>query len=173
MGEVLRKSLNLPPDEKLVLVYLGAWGDALTEGAIEPLPGVTYLSFHPLPSPVRMIDPDSWSFHDVLAGVDVVLAKPGYGIAAAVLAHGVRLIHHSRAEFAEYPALQAALRDHGNDQCISLDDLESGRWSGSVKEALDLHRPKAEPAPGASATAKVVEAVLGIKPLADPSVANV
>jgi hypothetical protein len=156
----LLADLGLPTQTRLVLVYLGAWGDRLPTEITRPDPLTAYLSFHPLPAPVHQISSDRWPFHDVLASVDAMLAKPGYGVVASALAHGVRLVHHSREEFAEYPALLRALTEANNVQVISLEDLETGNWAGSVEKALSRPTPIPQEASGAKVTATIIDEIL-------------
>jgi hypothetical protein len=82
----LRRALGLSRQSRVVLVYLGTWGhEDLDFGRLGALRGVTFVSFTPLPPPVCRLSPDEWSFADVVASVDAVVAKPGYGTMAACM----------------------------------------------------------------------------------------
>jgi hypothetical protein len=156
----LLRELGLSQTEnspKLVLVYLGAWGDTLPPGFLPQDSTIRYLSFHPLPPPVTLLDANQWPFHDVLASVDAILAKPGYGVVASALAHGVRLIHHPRPDFAEYPALRASLQAANNLHPISIQDLENGLWQDAVLSALAEPAPDRLEAPGAQRVAQILQ----------------
>ena len=145
----LLKHFNLPIDQRLVLVYLGIWGgkEIQTE-ALKKRNDVTFFSFHEAPDPITSLHNDNWEFPDVLASMDAVVAKPGYGIASECMINAIPLIYHPRHEFAEYRVLRAGLREWGGAICMSRHRLINGQWDDHLDWAFAT-QPKAKNGDGA------------------------
>ncbi len=125
----LLKHFNLPPRQRLVLVYLGIWGGS----EVHPQPltkrdDITFFSFHEASDPIVPLHNDQWAFPDVLASMDAVLAKPGYGIASECMINGIPMVYHPRDEFAEYRVLSDGLQKWGGATCMSREQLIQGPW---------------------------------------------
>jgi len=88
---------------------------------------------HALPAPV--------SFPDLVRAADVVLAKPGYGIASECVTHHTPLVTVDRPGFRETPVLREQLRAMGPTADLGLEDFFAGRWGTALREALDDRRP--------------------------------
>lgn len=156
-GKNIRRSLlrhlGAPPGMRLVLMYFGTFGD--DELRLPLLPGFTLLSFTKAPAPAIVLDPAKWRFPDVLASVDCVIAKPGYGTTGESMANGTPMIYHPRNEFAEYPFLRKALLEWGGAVQISRRNLIAGNWRAAIDKAIAL-QPKKIPSNGAQQTAKLL-----------------
>ena len=146
----LATHLNLAPGSKIVLLYFGIY-DA-DEDFIPDLPGTHFIAFSKGARGVVSLDPSEWYFPDVLASVDCVIAKPGYGTISECMANGIPVVYHPRSGFAEYTALHKGLIQWGGAVEISNHALESGNWSESLEKAM-LLKPVKVPAPGAKAAA--------------------
>ncbi len=83
---------------------------------------------HALPSPLR--------FPDLVAASDVVLAKPGYGIASECVTHRTPLVTIDRPGFRETDTLRQALARYGPSGVMSLEDFFHGRWTHVLEEVL-------------------------------------
>jgi len=79
---------------------------------------------------------------ELLRACDAVVTKPGYGIVAASLVNGVRVLYTTRDDFPETPILVRALEEHATAQVVPLADLAQGAIGGPL-EAL-LARPVVE-----------------------------
>lgn len=147
--------------DRLALLYLGAWGGGAGGGAASAgiaaaaAGGWTFLSLSDCAPPVRRLCPDLWHFPDVVASVDVVVAKPGYGTAGECMANGVPTLYHPRPEFAEYPVLEAAMRRWGGAVRIPPADFDSGAWLPWLERAAAL-RPGRVPSGGARQAAGII-----------------
>jgi hypothetical protein len=97
-------------------------------------------------------------YEDLVAAVDVVVTKPGYGIIAECIATGTAMLYTSRGEFREYDLLVSQLPGYVRSRFISQDDLFGGRWRDALTELA-----AAPPPPMRMATdgADVVARVLG------------
>ena len=84
---------------------------------------------------------ERFPFADVVASVDAVVTKPGYGILSDCLANGKPLVCAERRDFAEYPVLVEALARFFRSVPLSEEDLYAGRLS----EALDALDRQPEP----------------------------
>ncbi len=72
-------------------------------------------------------------FSDVLASVDAVLTKPGYGMFAEAACAGIPLLYVPRTNWPEQPYLIEWLEQHG--VCTAVDDAQLQR--GDLMDALD------------------------------------
>ncbi len=149
----LRKHLGLPAQQRLVLLYFGTFGDDQLK--VPSLPGITFLSFLEMPGEVVMLEPDHWHFPDVVASVDCVMAKPGYGTIGECMANGTPVVYHPRNDFAEYPVLRKALTEWGGGVQLSQQNLLNGKWAAAVAKAIAL-KPSRVPSKGASQAAKLL-----------------
>jgi len=100
-------------------------------------------------------------YEDLVAAVDVVASKPGYGIVSECVANDTALLYTDRGRFREYPvmveAMPAVLR------CLYIDNasIASDRWDEPVAEVLS--QPRAETRPlvnGADAAAGMLSAMV-------------
>ncbi|MGI8907734.1 MAG: hypothetical protein ACR2IE_14730 [Candidatus Sumerlaeaceae bacterium] len=163
-GQRIRKQLEaklgVSSRGKMVLLYFGNLGDQdLRLRDMAGGPNVTFVSFTPLPGIAHELDPDEWHFPDVVASVDAVLAKPGYGTVGECMANGTPVIYYPRPEFAEYRVLRKGLQDWGGAVQISTRDFITGNWSRALESAWKL-KPDRVPAPGASRVVSEIEKLL-------------
>lgn len=149
----LCRHLGEPPKQRLVLLYFGTFGDAAL--TIPEIPGITFVAFTPMPKPVIELNPKEWRFPDVVASVDCVIAKPGYGTIGECMANGTPVVYHPRTEFAEYPLLRKAIESTGAGVAIAGRDLMTGRWQKAIDTACKL-KPKRLPARGAQQAAELI-----------------
>jgi L-arabinokinase len=80
-------------------------------------------------------------YEDLVAAVDAVVTKPGYGIIAECAATGTAMLYTSRGRFREYDVLVAALPRYVRSRFIDREALFAGRWRDSLGALL------AQPAP--------------------------
>lgn len=137
--------LNLHPDEKLVLVSLGGIAGHLSMSHWPRLPGMRWL----VPADWRSTHPDAhvleslnMPFGDILASVDVLICKPGYGSFVEAACSGVSVLYCSRDDWPETVALAGWLAEHGMCWEVSRAALESGNFKEILAELLAWPRPK-------------------------------
>ena len=75
-----------------------------------------------------------WRYEDLVAAVDVVATKPGYGIIAECAAHGTALLYTSRGHFVEYEVLVQEMPRYVRSQFIPQDALFAGEWRTYLEE---------------------------------------
>jgi hypothetical protein len=160
----VRRDLDLPSDVRLVLLSFGGYGleqiDLRQIAALREYLVVTTADVGanrradqppaspgtPLPENVRLVDEarlyaNGLRYEDVVAAVDIVITKPGYGIISECIANDTALLYTSRGHFVEYDVLVREMPRWLRSGFISNDDLFAGNW----QQALDavLARPQA------------------------------
>jgi UDP:flavonoid glycosyltransferase YjiC (YdhE family) len=166
-----RAHFGIDPDRPAVLLSFGGYGLPLVDlGRVDCLGDWTIVTTDRVsgaattPPPRRLVRIDERAFaaspfryEDLVASVDVVLTKPGYGIIADCIAAGVAMLYTSRGSFREYDLLVAALPRYLRSRFISLEDLFAGRWRAAL-DALLLEPPPPErpPTDGARIAAAAV-----------------
>jgi hypothetical protein len=160
----VRRQLQLPDDQPLVLVSFGGYGlgeldlralskmvgytivmtaDVTANRRAEDPPGLARML---LPANVENVDEralysSGLRYEDLVAAVDIVVTKPGYGIIAECVANDTAMLYTSRGDFAEYDVLVREMPRWLRTQFISNEDLLGGRWQTS------LDRLRLAPAP--------------------------
>jgi len=82
----------------------------------------------------------SLSYADVIAAVDAVITKPGYGIVSDCLAHGTPIVYTDRGPFPEYPILVREMERHLTTVYIPSEELYSGNWEPAIHRIQSLPR---------------------------------
>jgi L-arabinokinase len=158
-----RARLGLP-DGRLALVSFGGYGvagidlDALSRtrgwtllvSASVPFgPGRTPLaqagargSLFPLDEPAMYAQ--GLRYEDVVAAVDVVVTKPGYGIIGECLANDTALLYTDRGHFIEYDVLVREMPRHVRCAYLPQAEILRGRWQDAL-DALVAAPPAERP----------------------------
>ena len=80
-------------------------------------------------------------YEDLVAAVDVVATKPGFGIIAECIAAGTAMLYTSRGAFREYDTLVDALPRFVRSRFISQDELFAGRLLSALTGLLAQSPP--------------------------------
>ncbi len=169
-----RARFGVPAEGRAALLSFGGYG----------MPGLDLSSLHcpgwtlvvtdrvtaaggEVPGFVRAIDErefigSEFRYEDLVAAVDVVVTKPGYGIIAECIANRTAMLYTSRGVFREYDHLVREMPRFLRCRFISQDDLFAGRWAAPL-EALIAQPPPpdAMAADGAAIAASAVRALAG------------
>ena len=138
----VRRRLELD-ERRLALVCAGGWsGDEWP--AIHGKPGdFQLLTVNDLPVtsdvPCRSLGhrlPDGMILPDLIAASDVVLGKPGYGLASECVSHRVPFAMIERPDFRETPYLVEQMRELGRCASTSMATFFSGEWEPVLEEAV-------------------------------------
>lgn len=141
----VRHTLGLPRDAKVVLVSFGGYGLAgLAGAALRQMDGYRIL----LPGDLdeAAMYAGGLRYEDLVAAVDVVVTKPGYGIISECLANHTALLYTSRGHFLEYDVLVAAVPRFLRAAFIAHADLFSGEWRPHLDALLAQPEPAERPA---------------------------
>ena len=135
-----RRRLGLPDDRVAVLISLNRFRVAVPREAI-----ARSGRFAIVDSTAATLDAHGLQYQDLVAASDVVISKPGYGIASECLANGTALLYTSREGFREYDLLAAAMPSLLRCRHLAQDDLLAGRWAAAIDALLAQPAPAAQP----------------------------
>jgi len=176
--EDTRGHFGLPPGRRAALVSFGGYGmPDLDLAALDCLGSWTIVTTdrsagRPGPRPAGVVRVDERAFlgtgfryEDLVAAVDVVVTKPGYGITAECITGDTAMLYTSRGAFREYDLLVREMPRYLRTRFISQPDLFAGRW-GEALDALVRQPPAPEhlPADGAAVAAEVMLELLAPGP---------
>ena len=167
-----RRALGLPEDKTLVLLSFGGHGlkglspDAFAsfgDDYVAVLTGHLEMSAAACRSRRGVVEFDEqalydagWRYEDLVAAVDVVATKPGYGIIAECAANETAMLYTSRGHFVEYEVLVREMPAFIRSRFIPQDALFAGNW----RPYLDALLAQAAPAPtdvsGATVAAETI-----------------
>jgi hypothetical protein len=77
------------------------------------------------------------SYSDLVASVDVIITKPGYGMFAEAAAAGVPVLFTARSDWPETEALVTWLQDKAHCVQITTDALRAGAFEHELSQLLD------------------------------------
>ena len=146
----LRRAIGAGASETVILVGFG--GIALPAPPftqMEAMHGFRFLFDGPVPaglSRVSSLSNAGLPFKQVLASVDLILTKPGYGTTVESVALGIPVVYVRRYNFADEPPLVEYLHRHGRGAELSRDAFEQGQWEPAIRQAL-AQSPVAPPPP--------------------------
>jgi hypothetical protein len=156
--EELRRALALGPDIRLVYLYLGRYG---AEGydwsnlAAMAVRGIHFVGYHPSPNGplpnLHVVSAGDWSGSELIASCDALVAKAGYGTVAEAMACETPMIYPPRRGFAEFRALDRALRLWGGGLPASSRDFRAFRIESQLQTAFQA-KPGPPPFPADGAT---------------------
>ncbi len=117
---------------------------------------VTRGALHPLDEPAMYAM--GLRYEDVVAAVDVVVTKPGYGIISECLANDTALLYTDRGQFIEYGVLVRDMPRYVRCAYMPQAELLRGRW----QEALDqlVASPRAPECPAVDGAAVAARWIL-------------
>ena len=117
-------------------------GEALDE--IEQLCGYEFFTVLPLEWRRRNIHPldrEQVIFSDVVASVDAVISKPGFGILSNCVVNRKPLVYAEREDFLEYGILEAAIKKYIRHVPIAAASLYRGDLRESLERLWDAPEP--------------------------------
>jgi hypothetical protein len=125
------------PTLKWVLLSFAAldWSEEAL-ASVEQLADYEFFTVLPLAwqrGNIHAINRDRVVFSDVIASVDAVVSKPGFGILSDCIVNQKPLIYADRSDFLEFPILEAAVRRYLKHVHIPAADL----YRGELKSSLD------------------------------------
>jgi hypothetical protein len=104
-------------------------------------------------------------YEDLVAAVDVVVTKPGYGIISECIANNTAMLYTSRGNFAEYDVMVEEMPRYLRCEYIDLASLLAGRWRESLDHLIQQPPPPEHPdTNGARVVAEMIAAMLNTGP---------
>jgi L-arabinokinase len=113
--------------------------------AVEGLTDYEFFTVEPLGWPIANahgVDRARVPFCDIMASVDGVVSKPGFGMLSECIVNRKPLLYADRTDFIEYPILVEALEKYLQNQHVPAEEL----YRGAIGPYLD--RLWTRPAPG-------------------------
>jgi L-arabinokinase len=96
-------------------------------------------------------------YEDLVAAVDVVVTKPGYGIVSECIANGTAMLYTSRGHFVEYDVMVHEMPSVLRCRFLDQHALLAGRWLEALDDLLNSPPPPLRPATnGAEAAADTI-----------------
>lgn len=153
----VRRELSLPRDRPLALVSFGGYGvNGLTAARFDCLDVVDLVMTEPAANTPSIRGPAQWiaeesiyarglTYVDLVAAVDVVVTKPGYGIIADCVANHTAMLYTSRGRFVEYDVMVQEMPRFLRCEFIGLDSFLEGRWRESLLRLLNQPPPPEKP----------------------------
>lgn len=135
--EDLAGHTGAPSDRRWVLLSFSSldWDDVALD-RVAGLEAYAFFTVRPLawsrPN-IFPVDRNDIPFPEVLASVDAVVTKPGFGIVSECVANRKPMLYVERTDFLEYPVLEQAVRRYVRHQHIPSVDL----YRGDLGMALD------------------------------------
>ena len=151
----LVSALALAPNERTVLVGFG--GIPLTSLPLDQMEQLRHYRFlfdGPVPPGYSRIHSTTnlpFSFKTLLASVDVIMTKPGYGTIVEAVALQQPVLYVRRYNFADEPPLVDYLHRYGRGVELSIDDFTQGRWEPAISKAIATLSPQTPPPPATGA----------------------
>lgn len=132
----LRASLRAEAGERFVLVAFGGIDTRLPlqqwcfDDGLRWLVPAAWGVVHERVASIETLD---WSFSDLLASVDAVIGKPGYGTFVETACQGTPMLYAARPGWPEQEPLVRWLQAHGRALEVSAAALQSGDLAGTLQ----------------------------------------
>ena len=143
-NEIIRITGADPEKHWILLSFTSLNLDKTALKNLDALNDCELFSVEPLEWPgsvVHCISRSAVCFADILASVDIVVTKPGFGILSECIANDKPIIYTDRANFREYPVLVECIERYCRHAFIPNAEL----YSGSLQCALDAIKNAPEP----------------------------
>jgi len=100
-------------------------------------------------------------YEDLVAAVDVVVTKPGYGIISECIANDTAILYTPRGRFVEYDVLVREMPRFLQCACIDQASLLAGRWRTALEAAITAPPPREKPrTDGADVIADMIASIV-------------
>ena len=155
----LREALGGSAETRLVLIAFGGIQKHLPLDEWPHTPGVQWLNGAVTgdgPAALHSLSALPWTFSEILASVDAVLTKPGYGTFVEAACAGIPVLYVRRPDWPEQDALIDWL--HANTRAHEIEEstLLRGEFTPSLHALWDQAPPQCPVAEGAAQAADVL-----------------
>lgn len=161
----LSRLLDLDEGRRWVLLAMGGMAFPLPVEDWPPLAGTIWLvpdAWNIRRGDVRAFDSAALDFRDLLASVDAVVAKPGYGTFVEAACSGIPILYLEREDWPETPHLATWLAGNARAQVVTREQLMAGDLSGALQELWRAPAPAVPAARGADQAARWLVKALGL-----------
>lgn len=143
--ESLRRTLGLAPSTRLILVGLGGvrtrlpmenWPVAADDHWLVPA------GWEIQRPDISAIEASGLSFSDLIASVDLVLGKTGYGLVSECAVNATPLVYIERPDWPEDQPFSAWLNRHGRCAPVTREQVEQGNIDRVMAALLSREAPE-------------------------------
>ena len=159
------RQLGLDESERLVLLAMGGMEFRLPVQNWPQSPGLTWLvpaEWKLERGDVRVFDLAGLDFSDLLASVDAVVTKPGYGTFVEAACSGIPILYLQRDDWPETPHLAAWLAAHARAGMLTRERLLAGDFIDDMERLWRSPAPAVPLAGGAGEAAFRLVEELGL-----------
>ncbi len=157
--------LDLEASERWVLLAMGGMPLRLPVERWPQHPGLKWLvpgDWQLERDDVRGVDAAELHFSDLLASVDAVVTKPGYGTFVEAAACGIPIVYLQRDDWPETPRFAAWLALHARAEALARERLMTGDFVDVLHRLSQAPAPAAPRADGAGEAARLLVQILGL-----------
>ena len=162
-GTELRQMLGVSGDTRLVLAALGGIPSRVPVQDWPVTPAVHWLvpsAWQAQRSDMTAFEPLGWDFTDLLASVDALVGKPGYGTFAETACNGIPMLYVRREDWPEQDALIPWLERYGCCREVEEARLQSGALAAPLAALWEQPKPTPPEPDGADTAAQLLAAAL-------------
>jgi hypothetical protein len=138
--EAIAQKYGFDPSKKYALIYFGHFGiNEIDWQRLEQFRNWEFLSVFPLHNPpdnYRLVPKSDFSYQDLIASADLMIAKIGYCVTSECMLHGTPLLYLPRDDFAESGRLETGIATWGGGHRITLDEFRKMGW-GPVLDQVE------------------------------------
>ncbi|MCK9387931.1 MAG: hypothetical protein M0Q22_05980 [Sulfuritalea sp.] len=157
--------IDLKENERWILLAMGGMPFRLPMENWPQTPGLNWLvpdEWKMVRDDVRCFDVPGLDFSDLLASVDAVVTKPGYGTFVEAAACGIPILYLQRDDWPETPHFAAWLALHARAQVLTRERLVAGDFIDELHRLWEIPLPAAPLADGADEAALWLVTALGL-----------
>jgi hypothetical protein len=157
--------LDLKESERWVLLAMGGMEFRLPVEMWPQIAGLNWLvpgEWQIRRGDVRTFDAADLHFSDLLASVDAVVTKPGYGTFVEAACSGIPILYVQREDWPETPHLAAWLALHARADVLSREQLMSGTFTDQLQQVWQAPAPPVPPAGGTGEAARLLVKALAL-----------
>jgi L-arabinokinase len=160
----LKNKLGLAREKHMGLIYVGEFGmNCVSWKNLEKFNDWEFIGIYPLPGEpanYHCVRKEDFLYQDLVASVEVLVSKIGYGVFSECQINGTPLIYLPRKDFAEYPVLEKVLVEWGHGFCLTQDDFCSLNWEKVLSEVVLRKKPEPQPSDASRICAREIEGVV-------------
>jgi len=151
------RQLDLKQNERWILLAMGGMPFRLPVEDWPQTPGLNWLvpdEWKIVRDDVRPCDAAGLDFNDLLASVDAVVTKPGYGTFVEAAASGIPILYLQRDDWPETPYFAAWLALHARAETLTRERLLAGDFIDVLQRLWHAPAPEVPLADGAAVAAQ-------------------
>jgi len=162
----LSRRLNISEENRWILLAMGGMEFRLPVESWPRVPGFSWLvpdAWQVTREDMRAFDNAGIDFSDVLASVDAVITKPGYGTFVEAACSGVPVLYLQRDDWPETPYLSAWLATNARSRVLTRSGLVKGEFISELSQVWNDVAPATPSATGADEAIELLEKIIRLR----------